>query len=232
MRFRSGSQLGHHNALAGIDAYKHYGALIVVGRTAPSPAAVERTAEALTGRAVTPIEGWYDKVPINREMADGSLVSGSADRHPDPVCEAIRATICEDELVQIIGRVRGTNRTEAIRHGSGHDEHDLPIPITQLVAAADLAPTPQDLMLGTAGVAFTNCRHVAQAYPQLWLNPNAAKLALHRATSGLHFRISMFSIRLCNPLVPNPTPFPYQLVGERQKQTTAFYDPHLETPLT
>jgi hypothetical protein len=42
-----------------------------------------------------------------------AILAAEVDRHPDPICEAVRWHICEGELVQIIGRARGINRTEA-----------------------------------------------------------------------------------------------------------------------
>ena len=44
----------HHNAIAGRDEWRDVAGLIVIGRTAPAPAAVERQAEAMTGEAVEP----------------------------------------------------------------------------------------------------------------------------------------------------------------------------------
>ena len=81
--------LGHHNAMAGRDQWRNVRQLIVVGRTQPAPASVERLAEALTGRAVTPLEGWYQRGDGVRH-ASGETVAIEADRPPDPTCEAIR----------------------------------------------------------------------------------------------------------------------------------------------
>ena len=44
-------------------------ALIVIGRTAPSPIEVEKMAEALTGIAIERHHGWYPKASTAREMA-------------------------------------------------------------------------------------------------------------------------------------------------------------------
>jgi putative DNA primase/helicase len=72
-------ELAHHNAVKGKD---HWGpapdrngveALIVVGRTAPSPIEVEKKAEALTGVAIERHQGWYPKASTAREMADGTF---------------------------------------------------------------------------------------------------------------------------------------------------------------
>jgi putative DNA primase/helicase len=230
--------LAHHNALAGIDAYKHHVALIVVGRTAPPPAAVERIAETLTGRAVEHIQGWYPKTAIAREMADGTPIAAETDQHPDLICEAIRRQTCEDELVQIIGRVRGGNRKEAdpvtvvVMTNAV-----LPLPITTLVSAGDLAPSPVDRMLGSAGIAFINPQHAATAYPELWSNRECAKKAMERWHTGQtadltndksswgHFLIRDILIRKCPQLTRKLYSFEYKLAGARQKAATAWCDP-------
>ena len=72
-------ETGHHNAVAGRDEWgpgpdrDGVEALIVVGRTAPSPAAVECMAEALTGSAIDPLPSWYEKADAAYEMADGTF---------------------------------------------------------------------------------------------------------------------------------------------------------------
>ena len=88
-------ELAHHNAVAGRDGWKDVAALVVVGRTAPSPASVQRIAEALTGSAAPLLTGWYPKIATSREMANGAAVAAECDRHPDPICEALRWQICE-----------------------------------------------------------------------------------------------------------------------------------------
>ena len=44
-------------------------------------------------------------------LDDGETVPAELNCHPDPVAESIRWQICEGEIVQIIGRGRGINRT-------------------------------------------------------------------------------------------------------------------------
>ncbi len=173
--------LAHHNNVAGRDEWRHARALIVVGRTQPAPASVERLAEALTGRAVEHLDGWYGRGDGVRHTATDETHAVEADRHPDPTVEAIRWQVCEGELVQIIGRVRGVNRSE-------DDPVDvlvltdapLPMPVSATLQAADLSPNPVDLMMGAGGVFLENAADAAAAYPQLWTTRDAAKFALHR----------------------------------------------------
>ena len=79
-----------------------------------SPGEVERIAGALSGRAVEPIAGdWYPAEIVQLRARDGSVATVEADRHPDPLAEAVRASIAEGELLQAVGRPRGLNRAEA-----------------------------------------------------------------------------------------------------------------------
>jgi putative DNA primase/helicase len=175
-------ELAHHNAIEGRDEWKDVAALVVVGRTAPSPVNVEDLAEALTGRAVARIadDEWYPQACTAREMADGTALEAEADQHPDPVAEAVRWQICEGQLVQIIGRARGVNRSET-------DPVDvlvltnplLPLPIDQAITAKQIEPSPADLMLAVEGVAFESPYDAAAAY-ELWPSPEAAKKAFQR----------------------------------------------------
>jgi putative DNA primase/helicase len=186
-------EVAHHNAVAGKDLWADVAAVIVVGRTAPSPAAVERMAESLTGAAIPHITGWYPKADAVREMADGTFLPAETDQHPNPIAEACRWSICERELVQIIGRARGVNRTPA----SPVDiilmvNTPLPVPVERLISASDLDPTPDDLMFAAGGVAFTNPTDAAATYPNLWATRNAAKHAFERAPEPR--------------LAPNPNP--------------------------
>ena len=226
--------LAHHNAVAGRDQWRNVRQLIVVGRTQPAPASVERMAEALTGRAVTPLEGWYHRGDGVRH-ASGVAVGIEADRHPDPTCEAIRWQVCEGELMQIVGRGRGVNRME-------DDPLDvlvmsdapLPIPVAETLQAADLMPSPADLMLAAGGVVFENATDAAAAYPQLWDTRNAANHALKRWRAEWKQRPADGAIPLLESIIRGLAPSgalvgraDYQRAGVRMSAPVAWFDPAL-----
>src|SRR4051812_5712990 len=107
-------KLHHFGALRGLDELKHVRGLIVVGRPIASPGEVERIAGALSGREVESGAGdWYPAEMVQPRARDGSAATVEADRHPDALAEAVRASIAEGELLQSIGRARGLNRGEA-----------------------------------------------------------------------------------------------------------------------
>ncbi len=215
--------LAHHNAVAGRDQWRDVRGLIVVGRTQPAPASVERLAEALTGRAVDPVDGWYARGDGVRHTSAAGAVAIEADRHPDPVAEAIRWQVCEGELVQIIGRGRGVNRTE-------DDPLDilvltdapLPLPVTVTMQAADLAPNPEDLMVAAGGVLLENPRDAADAYPALWPSKEASRKAFQTAKVG-----SFPYKEILLGETPNLRRAEYQRAGRGQQSATAWFDPEL-----
>lgn len=224
--------LAHHNAVAGRDQWRDVRSLIVVGRTQPAPASVERLAEALTGRAVEHLEGWYGRGDGVRHTATAGAVSIEADRHPDPIAEAIRWQVCEGELVQIIGRGRGVNRAE-------DDPLDvlvltdspLPVPVSATIQAADLAPSPADLMLATGGVVFENPADASAAYPQLWANRDAAKKSLQRWRAEWAGRPEVGDIPLIESIIRGLSPtssvldrIAYQPAGAGKSSSVAWVD--------
>ena len=223
----SNVETGHHNAVAGQDIWRDVQLLVVIGRTMPRTAAVERMAEALTGSAITPLDGQYERITGARLVAGRGLVACEVDRHPDPIAEAIRRQVCEGELVQIIGRGRGVNRTAA----NPLDvlvmtDVALPMPIHEEIAAADLDPTLPDLMLAAGGIVFENYRHAAEVCPHLWSNWEAAKKAFSRHQKGtnpyentIHTGLSPSGLFLRR--------LDYQRAGERHSPAIAWFDPLL-----
>ena len=216
-------ETAHHNNIAGRDEWKGVRALVVVGRTMPPPAGAERIAEALTGRATAAPMAWYERADAVREMADGSTVPAEADRHTDPVAELVRWQIAEGEVVQIIGRPRGVNRTAA-------DPVDvlvltdvpLPMPLAGTLHAAELEPGTVDHMLAAGGVAFGCPRHASAAYPLLWGTENAAMAAFKREKLESNpYRESSIRERLQLPRVA------YQPAGQGKRKVEALFDPLL-----
>jgi hypothetical protein len=119
MKLPGNIKVEHYNDISGLDDYKDVRLLILIGRTAPGPGAMERMAAALSG--VQPVLAqpkngfaWYDEVVHGiRVKGQGERgVATKGDRHPDPFVEAVRWQIHEGELMQALGRARGINRTD------------------------------------------------------------------------------------------------------------------------
>ncbi len=109
----------------------------------------------MTGAAIDPLSSWYEKADAAYEMADGTFRPAQTDRHPNSIAEAIRWHIWEAELIQIIGRARGVNRTaDNLVDILVMTNTPLPIPVEHLISASDLDPSPADLMMAAGGVSF------------------------------------------------------------------------------
>lgn len=103
-----GVDTGHFNAIAGLDIHKDVAALIVIGRPLPPSASLHPMAGAYFGREPTGRYGWtLCDVP----MRDGACRTIKVMQHADPDAEMLRGAICDDEVLQAIGRGRGVNRT-------------------------------------------------------------------------------------------------------------------------
>ncbi len=183
-RFRPNVELRHFNALRGLNAYSAHACLIVIGRPLPAAPAIEAEAAALTNEApvARPEAGWwYDRVRAGVRRRDGGMDALTTPIHPDPFCEQLRRQVCEDELVQVIGRLRGINR--------GPDEpaevvllNDIVLPVTldAIQSWETAAPDPLDLQLAH-GVAVANASHAARLRPDLWPSAEAARKAVARS---------------------------------------------------
>ena len=136
----------------------------MVGRTQPPPQAVAHVAGALTGRHVEPLggDGWYPATMRTLRAKDGAAVTVEVDRHPDELAEKVRGTACESELVQVIGRGRGVNRTpvnplEVIVLGN--------VPVGQVDELQPWrGPTLDDRLVATGGVWLSTKGDMAQVY--------------------------------------------------------------------
>jgi putative DNA primase/helicase len=164
-------ELRHHNALAGIDRYRNVRGIIVIGRTLPPPKEVERIAGVLTGFAVERCGDWYPGERITLRAADGSMATVERETHPDPLAAEILRQICDDELLQIIGRGRGANRTAAdpldvVIYGR------VPVPVRVDELRIWSPVSLDDELLARQGIVLSSHRDMAEAFG---LDPESIK---------------------------------------------------------
>ena len=173
----AGVDFAHFGDLAGRDCWGSVDLVMVVGRSAPPPLDMERTAEALTGRSVERLadKTWYVRQDVAIRLRDGSTQSLPGDRHPDPIVERLRWRAAEGEIIQAIGRGRGVNRTAA------NPLHvvilgDTPLPELDIEAIEHREQaTPAERMAAAGGVVLETPRHAATAYPAIWPSQKAAE---------------------------------------------------------
>jgi len=181
----------HFNALSGLDRWRHVAGLIILGRTLPAPATVERLAAAISNRpplGMGKAAGWwYRRVERQIGLSDGEVRAVSGDEHDDPLVEAIRWTICEGELIQALGRGRGINRTamDPLEIDLLSDVV-LPIAVEQVLQWREIRPNRLDAM-AASGVVLDNAADMARAFPDLWPSYEAAKKETQRTgTNGYY----------------------------------------------
>lgn len=167
-----GVATAHFNAIAGLDAYCDVELLIVIGRPLPRDSDLARLSAAYFGYVP---EGGYRPVLRGVRLRDGSARTVRTIGHGDDRAELLRAAICDDELIQAIGRGRGINRTA----GNPLEVHllaDAALPIvndcvtTWQIEAPDII---QQMLL--AGLAVDSPEHASRLHPQLLVSPSAAK---------------------------------------------------------
>jgi hypothetical protein len=185
-----GVELAHFNAVAGRDEWgpgpgregvRH---LFVVGRPLPAPEDVRQLTAALTGRPV-PAEQ-PQRVTRGATMRDGTGAAVQVRAYADPDLEAVRAAITDAELVQVIGRGRGINRTAANPLDVWLLAGDVvvPLPLDRLCRWEDVAPGPLERMAARS-VVLASPSDAAKAYPDLFpKGEKAAREALARAAEG------------------------------------------------
>jgi len=174
--------LGHFNAIEGVNLWKDVSLLMLIGRTEPPPWEVEKLARTLFDADITELpEGqWYPKVERGVQMRDGRIFPMECPAHPDPRAEAVRAQICEAKLVQAIGRGRAVTRT--VENALQIDiltNYALPIVVDELTTWSLIQPTLAEIMR-CRGAAPVNYRDMAAAYPDLFTSAHAAQMALIR----------------------------------------------------
>jgi putative DNA primase/helicase len=168
--------LAHFNALRGLDVYREARVQVIVGRSLPPPEAVETIAGAISGRAVDPLPGWYERLtkPVVVEGEVVATVDGL--RHPDELAEAVRWQACEGEILQA-ERLRGVERTAETPADLMLVGCPLPDELTIDRVVAWEAPGPVEQML-VRGVVFRSGTHAAKAYSDLWSSAETAKKSL------------------------------------------------------
>lgn len=155
----------HFNNLRGINAYQDVRAIIVVGRPLPDEKDIQRQAERMAGR------------PLDQD---------------DPLVKAVRWSICEAELLQVIARARGIRRTEAnpldvLLLG----DVPLPLKIDTVASWEQARPHPLELLAARGVVPACDPDRpgywplVAAMLPDLFDSPAAARMGFSRAQMSM-----------------------------------------------
>ena len=172
-----GVETGHFNAIAGLDRFRDVAKLIVIGRPLPSESDLAGLTASVFGRY--PDEG-YRKECRSVRLVSGESASVMVVAHAVPDAELLRAAICDDEVIQAIGRGRGINRTP----DTPLDIHvlanlALPLPHHAVTTWEAVVPDLLQRML-LSGLAVDSPADAAALHPALFTSAEQAKKAFER----------------------------------------------------
>lgn len=170
-------EVAHFNAVAGLDCYRDVAMLISIGRPLPSSIELEALAGAYFDNAPA---GRYRRARAGIRMRGGSVLGIDVIRHEDGMTETLRAAICDDELIQVIGRGRGINRTPD-NPLEVHVLADVALPLVyDQLTSWDLEKPDVFQQMLLAGLAVDSPSDAFALHQELFASENAAKLALAR----------------------------------------------------
>lgn len=173
-----GVETGHFKAIAGLDVYKDVALLIVVGRPLPGSDALTKLTSAHLGHVPG---GEFHSGRRGLLMRDGSRRAISVIEHEDPHAELIRSAVCDDEVIQAIGRGRGVNRTAANPlEVQVLADVALPLIHDSVVLWDSVKPDLMQMML-LAGLAVDSPADAAALHPELFTDAKQAQKAFERA---------------------------------------------------
>ncbi|WP_054008831.1 bifunctional DNA primase/polymerase [Cypionkella psychrotolerans] len=172
-----GVETAHYNAVAGLDGWGDISALFLIGRPLPSSGDLGEMTGALFDR---PVQGDYAARDVGLVLENGQVSGIRAIRHADASAEILRAAICDDEVMQALGRGRGVNRT-ADNPLEVHLMADVVLPVSydRVQAWSIVCPDIVQRML-LAGIAVDSPGDAAKLHPSLFASPNAADCAFRR----------------------------------------------------
>ena len=173
-----GVETAHYNAVAGLDGWGDVSALFLIGRPLPGSADLHELTGALFDKSVS---GQYAADDVGVAVNDGPSTAIRAIRHTDPSAEILRAAICDDEVMQALGRGRGVNRG-ADTPLEVHVLADVVLPVAYERVQAWEAVCPdivQQMLL--AGLAVDSPADAARLHPEMFTTVVAADHAFRKA---------------------------------------------------
>jgi hypothetical protein len=185
-----GIKIAHYGNIRGSNKFADCDALVILGREQPNPGEIEALAKAFWYDAKKPLRlvptiagAGKNYSPASRayEMIDGTTVQGKVEVHPDPRCQAVLASVRENEMIQALDRARliwNPDRKHIYILSS------IPLPgvkVDHLVSWDNLRGASRLHKALSAQVARgENCLPFASEwlttnYPKLWKNENEAR---------------------------------------------------------
>lgn len=204
--------LAHFSALRGVDVWKDFDTVLVIGRNQPPPKAVEDMARGLFYDDAVPLQiaGQWSRQPRGYRLID-ALEGVDVDVHPDARVQAVLEQVRESETLQAIDRLRLIYC----------DEPKLVVLLSNIPLDLDVDAllTWDELIYGSrleqawlaaAEVMPLSPDWLAEAHSDLWPTAAAAKKDVQRqARKGqITNRFSIYKM--------SPFAFEYRVPGQRR----------------
>lgn len=103
-----GATISHFGRIRGVDDWRHYDAVMMIGREQPPPLAVEGLARAIWDDEPEPLNlpGTYSKALRGYRLKSGDQIGTEVDTHPDSRVRKVLELKRERESLQAIDRIR------------------------------------------------------------------------------------------------------------------------------
>ncbi len=188
--------LAHFGALRGVDVYKEFDTVIIVGRNQPPIAELEDLARAFWFDSETPL-GFAEEFVAERRpyrfKDPGKSMEIEVPVHPDPRVQRLQEQIREGESTQAIDRLRLIHaavpkRVIVVSNIPLGLEIDELVDLKSLLYRTRLDRAWEQLR----GVLPLNPAWLSKRFPDLWPTKDAARTDLRAGRKSGHFSNSIF----------------------------------------
>jgi hypothetical protein len=165
----------HFGALRGLDRFKAFDTILVVGREQPPPIDMENQARAWFGDddAALALPGTYERRKSTIRLADGSGIEVDTWHHADPRVQALLEQVREREIEQAVGRLRLVWRAKPARVFLVTNTPTR-LTVDRLVTWDGLMPDRLEQALRrSGGVLPLSASELARVFPDLWADARA-----------------------------------------------------------
>ncbi len=170
---------GHNGGVKGLNTWELAESALVLMYGQPNMAALVTMAEVLSGRDIGPApEGYMETRYIM--LRDGSVYPTEVHSHPDELVRELLYTHREDQILQLVDRVRAARAAAGEKYMLFCCPVALPIPVDVVVGFDEIWPDRYNRTLWQAlnsgsGVVPASPRRAPAHRPDLWASVGAAR---------------------------------------------------------
>ena len=211
----SNAVLAHFNGLRGVDGYKSFDGVVVIGRNQPPIVELENLARALWYDSTEPLKfstDWVIELRPYRMRDPAQAMGVEVLVHPDPRIQKLHEQIREGESTQVIDRLRLIHTSQPKRV-IVVSNIPLDIEVDQLIPFHELARQTrlERAMSELNGVVPLNPEWLSGRFPHLWETAAAAQKDLRAGGKSSQF---INNISINNSTLLN---YEYRVCGQRRR---------------